>query len=873
MPPPARSRTARRAHTPRAVVVGLATGVGLGASVALLAGDARAQESLAPPGQSTSQEIVPPRLTLDSPAVYPQAALDAHFRDPVTVILVLDVDKTGAIVRARPEAARGHGFDEAALAAASKLKFAPAMQGDKPVAARFRFRYVFRPPPPRLSGRAASRVTDAPLAHAVVTAVGADGVERTTTPAADGTWSFTDLPPGKVHVRVTAPGRVADAIDEDLEPGQETRVVFRLDNEEIPAPVVDGGAGVLEVEVKGERPPREVTKRTLDKNEIALIPGTNGDALKSLLSLPGVARPPPLSGNLAVRGSAPTDTPVFVGGTAIPLLYHFGGLSSVVPTELLEKIDFYPGNYSAMYGRGTGGLVDVGIREPKKDGYHGMAQLDTIDARLLVEGPIAAGWSFLVAGRRSWFDLWLKPILARTGADVTTAPVYYDYQAVISKDINPHSSFRLMFFGSDDALDILQATASNANPDSSGAFNLHIGFWRLQARYQNEVDAHTEVKVIAAVGHDVTDIGAGTTYSNTTQTPVSARVELSEKVAHGVVANTGFDLAYTPYQLNLHRPPPRTPGVASNGPGDQLLTTSDSSFTVLPAMYTEWELVPWTGTRVVPGLRADYASPSKTWDFSPRLLVRQDLTREFPRTVVKAGVGLFYEPPEPLQIDPVFGTPGLKDSRAVQVDLGFEQDFTRQLGLSVDVFYKSLDRLVVQGKGNTGTGQAYGSEFLLRYRADERFFGWLSYTISRSERQDGLGQPLHLFQYDEPQIFTILGSYLIGRGWRVGSRFQITSGSLYTPQGQGAFDATVGTNLSVTSLPLNNARLPLFHQLDVRVDKTWTFPRWKLTWYVDIQNVYNYQAPAGQTYNYNFTQSSYVKGLPILPSIGLRGEL
>ncbi len=337
------------------------------AAVTLAPGAAEAQ-ALAPQGQDTPQAVTPPRLIRDSPAVYPQAALDAHFHDAVSVILLIDVTVAGAVSRAVVDTPAGHGFDEAAVAAASKLQFEPATQGGRPIFARTRFRYVFKPPAPLLSGRCASRVTDAPLAGALVTVVGADGKERTTEAAADGTWSFADLPPGKIHVTVTAKGRVAEVLDEELEPGQETRVVLRLANEPLPAPVVTGPAGgppPLEIEVKGERPPREVTKRTLDKAEIALIPGTNGDALKSLLSLPGVARPPPLSGNLAVRGSAPGDTPVFVAGTNIPILYHFGGLSSVIPTELLEKIDFYPGNYSAMYGRGTG--RDGGHRHPRAE--------------------------------------------------------------------------------------------------------------------------------------------------------------------------------------------------------------------------------------------------------------------------------------------------------------------------------------------------------------------------------------------------------------------------------------------------------------------------------------------------------------------------
>ncbi len=846
----------------------------LALAAALAPGTAHAQ-ILAPQGQAAPAEITRPRLTVDSPAAYPQAALDAHFHDAVTVNLILDVDAAGAVAKARVETTAGHGFDEAAVAAAKKLQFQPALQGGRPVAAIIRYRYVFTPPPTRLAGRCASRVTDAPLAGARVAAVGADGVEHTALTAADGTWSIDDLPPGKVHVTVTARGRVPETLDEELAAGQETRVVVRLAGEAEPAaPPPDAGApAALDVEVRGEKPPREVTKRTLDKTEIALVPGTGGDAFKAILSLPGVARPPPGSGQLAVRGSAPGDTPVFIGGTSIPIIYHFGGLSSVVPTEVLDKIDFYPGNFSSLYGRGTGGMIDAGIRDPKKDGIHGMAEIGLVDVRLLAEGPIGGGFNFMVAGRRSWFDLWLAPILAKAGSDVTIAPRYYDYQALITKDINAHSAFRLMFFGSDDALDILQATASRANPESSGSFSEHIAFWRLQATYQNQVDARTAFKVLAAVGQDIQDQGAGTTFRNSTTLPVTSRIELSEKVHRGITANVGLDLAFVPYQLNIRGAPPRAPGVASNGPGDLPLTTTSSGSIIAPAAYTEWEFVPRPGTRIVPGLRADYSSPSKTWDFAPRLVVRQDLASDFPRTVLKGGVGLFYQPPQPMDIDPVFGKPGLLDARALQVDGGVEQDITRQLGLSVDVFYKSLDRLVVAREGNTGTGQAYGSEFLLRYKADQRFFGWLSYTISRSERRQGPGAPLQLFQYDEPQVFTILGSYLIGRGWRAGARFQITSGSLYTPAFGGAFDATTGTNLSTTASPPFGTRTALFHELDIRVDKQWKFKRWQLTWFLDIENVYSYQAPVGQTYNYNFTQSAPVKGLPILPNIGLRGEL
>src|SRR5208282_5476411 len=172
-----------------------------------------------------------------------------------------------------------------------------------------------------------------------------------------------------------------DQVDTTVDPGKATQIVFRLFPE----------AGE-EVTVKGARPPREVTRETITEEEINRIPGTNGDAIRSLENLPGVARPPALLGLLIVRGSAPADTQTFVDGTAIPIVYHFGGLSAVVPTEVLEKIDFYPGNFSTEYGRAMGGVVDVGIRDPKQDGnFHGFAQVDLIDVRAMVEGPIYGG--------------------------------------------------------------------------------------------------------------------------------------------------------------------------------------------------------------------------------------------------------------------------------------------------------------------------------------------------------------------------------------------------------------------------------------------------------------------------------------------------
>ena len=839
------------------------------------------------PASATAQSLTPlqppaaaaaiqaPRLTFDPGASYPERALRERFFETVTVPLVLEIDASGAVVSVKVESPQGHGFDEAAELAAAKLVFDPGLRDGKPAAARIRFRYVFAPPGPRLTGRVLRQATETPIASATVTVTDASNVAHVATTSADGSWSILDLPAGRVHVLATADGQSPLASDEELAPGEETSLVLRLAPLPGPvaAPAVQAEERVHEVTVRGERPPREVTKRSVSKEEITHIPGTNGDALLSLQSLPGVARPPPLSGGLIVRGSAPADTNVFVDGTNIPLIYHLGGFSSVVPSELLEKIDFFPGNYSAVYGRGMGGIVEVGLRDPKKDGLHAVAQADFIDTRLVLEGPLfGTGWNFLAAGRRSWFDVWLTPILKSAGYGVTTAPIYSDYQLMLQRDLGARSSLRFTFFGSDDLLNIINQSPSASDPTLGGDVAAHTRFWRAQARYENKLTDHTQLRITAAYGKDWQDLGTGARFIHTVLSPFSSRVELSEKFSEAVVANFGADLVFENYDLHQRRAPQRRPGQPDLGPTDTPITFASSGLLSLPAFYTEWEITPWRGARIVPGFRSDYDSATRSWDFAPRINLRQDLTTGFPRTTLKAGIGIYDQPPTPLQTDPTFGQLGLISNRSTHYDVGIEQQLTSHVDLSVDGFYKAFTNQVVAGAGNAGRGDAYGIEAFLRYKDDGRFFGWLSYTLSKSERRDLPTGPMSLFQYDQTHALTLVGSYRLGRGWQLGGRFRLTSGSLYTPSSFGSFDDAAGSQLAALGYPPFGQRLPFFQQVDLRADKTWQFAGWKLTGYLDVQNVYAAPNPQGVSYNYNFTQSKYSVGLPIVPSLGLRGE-
>ena len=109
-------------------------------------------------------------------------------------------------------------------------------------------------------------------------------------------------------------------------------------------------------------------------------------------------------------------------------------------------------------------------------------------------------------------------------------------------------------------------------------------------------------------------------------------------------------------------------------------------------------------------------------------------------------------------------------------------------------------------------------------------------------------------------------------GIEVGVRFRYVTGGLYTPTVAGIRDTLTQTWISAQG-PVFSERLPDFHQLDLRFDKTWVFNRWKLGLYLDIQNLYNRsnaeQVIYGGRQQY---QSSLISGIPFFPNVGLRAD-
>lgn len=835
---------------------------------------ARAEPSADPRSSSPVEE---PVLVTFVPADYPKEANEKGLEANVDLMLV--IDKEGRVESAEVLAPAGHGFDEAALAAARRFVFRPAQRNGRPVKSKIVYRYSFhftpppkteqKPQPATIRGRIWIAGTRSPIAGAkvVIASEKLPSAERTTGP--DGSFEAKGLPPGKYVVTVTAEGYEPSSGVEQLGVSEEVSLKLEL----LPVAAED------EVVIRGVRPVREVTRRTVTRRELARVPGTSGDALRAIQNLPGVARPPALSGVLIVRGNADQTTPVFIDGLWVPNIYHFGGLSSVVPTEMLDEVNFYPGNFSVKYGRALAGVVDAHLRETRNDGrYHGLLQLDLIDVRAMLEGPVplAAGWNFIGGFRRSHVDAWLVPLLEGEDTQIKGAPVYYDWQFLFDKRPTKRSYLRIGLLGFDDRIRLVDESSPSAGALSSTNASVGIG-----AIYENHLSDDTELDLTLSLARSHQSIAISTILVDTEAYGFIARGEVTTRLASNLTLRAGVDSLLAPYNVNGQLPEDSGDG-QNVGPLVTVPTRSfdHSNLFFLPAVYGELTVTPSRRSSLVSGVRVDYNHEGRAIDVSPRMSARYDLFGGSPRTTLKAGSGMFHQAPGLGEVVLSEDATDLRSTRSWQTSFGVEQELGEHLELSVEGFYNLMDDLIGRAPDENGIlrynnlarGRVYGAEAMLRYRADEHFFGWLSYTLSRSERTRGPGEETKRFDLDQPHILTALGSYTFGGGWEIGARFRYVTGNLYTPCLGSLYDAAATEYVCVRGAELSK-RLPPFHQLDVRVDKRFVFSSFTLGVYLDVINVYNRTNPDFIGYNFDFTKSRPETGsLPLVPSLGVRGE-
>jgi len=713
----------------------------------------------------------------------------------------------------------------------------------------------------------------------------------------DGNFVVEDVPTGRVRILVVAAGFVVTDRIIEIDPDETTEAdLYVQPDEDNPYRTVVRSAAAE---------PREPRRHVLSREEIETMPGSQGDPLRGLQNLPGVARSPASLGLLVLRGAPPSQSGVFLGGHAIPRAFHVLSLSSIFPADVIDQLDFVPGNFDPAYGNATAGVVVVEPRAGRRDGVHGHGEIDFAAASALVEGPVGDG-SFVVGVQRGYVDA----VLAGTGAVVERVtgdpnnfllPSYWDYQGMVDQPLPGGAKFSLRVLGAGDRL---RGSSDSDTQSSNAGFDFRSDFHRVDLVFRKRTRRFAFLLTPSLrYQYGLLALSNDTLKRRRDDGVLSLRMQGTARVTSAFDLTLGADSEIDVFRTldDAAIIDPDTFQSASRlETRERGVETSTGAFMVADLHRGRF------GIR--PGIRANAFTvlDQVAHAVDPRLSARVRLGERWKAT---AGIGQ-YSQVRPItdanSVDLINQTSGVAGGNALlppvfnrfdpqiefaaqdtsltvrtatQASIGADLSLDAGWGLGATGYFRdqsNAEPLLFEGEPVSFSTRSrnLGLEVLIRKRITKKVYGWIAYTLSYGELRfvegpDDLAGRRRPSDFDQRHNLIALASYRLPRGWRIGGRFRLVSGYPFTPI-VGSI-AVRGGYIPVRG-GRNEGRLPPFHQLDLRVDREWVLQRVKVNAYVDIQNVYNRQNPEAILYASDFRSEAGFVGIPIYPTIGVRIE-
>ncbi len=600
-----------------------------------------------------------------------------------------------------------------------------------------------------------------------------------------------------------------------------------------------------------------------------------------------------------VWGASPEDTRVYVDGVRIPRLYHAGGLRSVIAADLVRSIELSPGGWGVEHGRSLGGLVEIALA-PLDNTAAGTVAVDAIDSAAAVRFPITDRVRVAFAARRSHLSWLLDRFTDKDVGQLVPIPSYVDGQARIAYQPSTKTRIEAVVMGSSDRV---TRTVGSTDPSMRRSDHSAIDFVRAWTSYHRETEDGAVVDTVVFGGADrssrVEQFGARPTELELDASIWGVR-SAWRRTQGRITLALGVDaelLAADVRRRGAVTAPSREGDIRVFGqpPPDLLAADAWSAINASAAPYAQADIALW-GNRlhVVPGLRFEPffvsvsrktpiagATPSvglfaEDTAIQPRLAVRLDVT---PRLRVTGSAGRYHQAPQAEDLSAVFGNPALPVSSATHLVTGVAVKWTVLISTEVTGFVTRSTNLAVRSPSSSprlaealepdGEGESIGVQLLARRELANGVFGWVSYTLSRSERTDGPGQAARRFDFDQTHVLTALVSWDLGRGFELGARFRYATGAPRTPVIGTYFD-----NRTDQYQPMfgahNSDRLPAFVQIDARLAKRFTIEGRDGEAYLDLQNVTDRTNAEEYVYSTDFAARGVLRGLPVLPVVGAR---
>lgn len=716
----------------------------------------------------------------------------------------------------------------------------------------------------QIKGVVIDKSTRQPLEFVNVLVVGL-GIGASTD--ANGNFLITQVPPGIYRLQASFLGYKTELTPEYRVNHVTPYVQIELEEE---------NASLNEVVVTASPfqkvPESPVSLRVIGLQEIEKAPGANRDISKVVQNYPGVAFSPiGYRNDLIVRGGGPSENRFYLDGVEIPNINHFstqgasGGPVGLIDADLIRSVKFYSGAFPADKGNALSSVLDFSLRDGDMERSSLKATLGASEVSLSSNGHIGNKTSYLVSVRQSYLQALFKIL------GLPFLPAYTDASFKIKTRFDSHNELTLLGLGGIDRMKLnLGIEGEDAEYMLSYLPEINQETYTVGGVYRHYSQRHVQSIVLSQSYLNNRNVKYRDN-DESSEENLTLRLGSIEQETKLRMENTsswsvwkvkaGFDLNYSRYKSNEYRK------VFAN-----VLREYD--------YHTDLSLWRWGMFASV-----DYAAPDKSFtasmgvrtdgnnysdkmkelwrQLSPRLSVSYRLIEGL---TLSGHVGLYYQLPSYTALG-FKGEEGEYVNRHLdyisvsQESLGLSWTPNENMELSVEGFYKlyghmpfSLsDQIPLSCKGNDyGTignealsseakGRSYGVELMFKWLLTQKLNLSSSLTIFKSEFKDGEQGSYVPSAWDNRFILNMSGTYNFPKHWSLGAKVSCIGGSPYTPYDVKKSSLVEAWNVQGRAYydysRYNQERLPVFGQLDVRVDKTFYLKKCMLGFYLDIQNI------------------------------------
>lgn len=634
----------------------------------------------------------------------------------------------------------------------------------------------------------------------------------------------------------------------------------------------------------GTDPFAAVTATRISREDIRTAPGTGGDIFRGLDSLPGVISTGEFS-NFTVRGRGPRDNLILIDGIPFDKVVHFdqtlgedediggGGRFSIFAPNIIGGASFEPGGWTAAYSGRNGSLLQLDIAEGNPITPTVSARLDLAGGELTYDGPsyFADNTSILISARYFDFGNVFKLIGQDDLGDPEVSDVIFKSVTNLSGD---HTVELLAIYSSEDFVrDIENVLKSPDLEDSDllrseqesllvgGTWTWLVGqtgqltnaaFLRDSGKTNSQGETFPDLASpeptaqtipirddVLTIQENEQELGWRSDFSKETGMGLlSMGVRLS-RIKLDFDTRLSGDFNVYVYDQNDFRPDPSQKFVVLTP------VRFNSAYSTSETRYASYLDHAFTLGNVTlrPGIRFDRDGFSNQSVWSPRL---STTWQAMPKTQFSATAGVYFQQPRFLDLASDSANNKLKSERTDQVSLGLEH-FIRTAGrFSAEVYYQDLKDLVVLGDAtsglanNDGNGHATGIDISLERRMIDTWSALMTYSYSRSRRNDNDGTLAYNADFNRPHSFTFGSAWEPNDRWSVAAKWKYASGRPTDTFiiNENVFNDPNFVRFSKELTANNIDRLPDYHSLNIRIDYRRRVGNVSLVTFLDIINAY-----------------------------------